>query len=693
MRDARFVAPVIAACVLLLTVLVAPVLVIGIAVVIVSAAAFVLGVAHGRAGMAADREQLALIRGAAQINDAPHTVDEVRERMRALLTPAFATTCEIELDHTEPAAHTDHTVVVPLRARGRDVGTLRLTSDRRTYTAQDREFAQLLGGRVGLALENAGLQRIESRLRVALDALAEAVTIQDGTGELIYANQAAADSLGYDTPEALLATPLAEVADAWDSTTETGAPVVLERLPGAQVLRGETPEPLVVRAVRRATGEERWRVIKATPVAGGLAVNVIEDVTDVKQAEHAQRFLAQVSALLSSSLDYERTLDRIARLAVPRLADWCNVTMPSGGRLRSVALVHRDPAMLELAHEYQERYPAKLDAPAAVRVLGGTSIRLNDIDDDALAKLVPNPEQRAGAARLGLVAFMAVPMLGAAGPIGSITFASGASGRRFSAADQRLAEDIGRRAGIAVENARLYRERSEIARTLQRGLLPDALPAIPGLRLSSLYRPAGAENLVGGDFYDAFPTAAGWMLLVGDVTGRGAAAAAQTGQARHTLRTAGQLLSDPAAALEQLNHALADRQELAPCTVAIVHVTAQTTDVLCAGHPQPLLVRDGDPRAVGRFGPMLGAWSDARWQPESLALEPGDVLVLYTDGVTDAAGEDGRFGDERLLAALRGTRDAAGAVAAIDRALNAFQRGEQADDTAVLAIDLPVRVA
>ena len=183
------------------------------------------------------------------------------------------------------------------------------------------------------------------------------------------------------------------------------------------------------------------------------------------------------------------------------------------------------------------------------------------------------------------------------------------------------------------------------------------------------------------------------MLLVGDVTGRGAAAAAETGQARHTLRTAGRLLSDPAAALQQLNETLADRRELTPCTVAIVHVTAQTTDVFCAGHPRPLLIRDGEPRPVGRFGPMLGAWSDSRWQPETLVLEPGDVLVLYTDGVTDAEGEDGRFGDERLLDALRGATDAAGAVAAIDRALNAFQVGPQADDTAVLAVDRVVSLA
>ena len=286
---------------------------------------------------------------------------------------------------------------------------------------------------------------------------------------------------------------------------------------------------------------------------------------------------------------------------------------------------------------------------------------------------------------------MIVPMVAAGRVIGVISFVSAESGRSFTQADLELAEELGRRAGTAVENARLYPERSHIAATLQRGLLPDALPVIDGLRLASLYRPAGEENLVGGDFYDAFPTASGWMLLVGDVTGRGAEAAALTGQARHTLRTAGALLGDPDAALEQLNRALAQRTELTPCTVALVQLAPDlaTANVRCAGHPQPLLVRDGEPRPVGHFGPMLGAWPDSHWRAERVALRPGDVLVLYSDGVTRHRRGDGRFGDERLLAALRGVRDADGAVAAIDAALNAFQRGPQADDTAVLALNLP----
>ena len=286
---------------------------------------------------------------------------------------------------------------------------------------------------------------------------------------------------------------------------------------------------------------------------------------------------------------------------------------------------------------------------------------------------------------------MVVPMVAGPRIIGVISFVSSESGRRFTHADLELAEELGRRAGVAVENARLYQERSHIAATLQRGLLPDELPRIPGLEVASLYRPAGEENLVGGDFYDAFETPTGWMLLVGDVTGRGAEAAALTGQARHTLRTAGTLLGDPAAAFEQLNQALASRGELTPCTVALIHVApdARSASVLCAGHPQPLLLRGGEVRPVGRFGPMLGAWADAEWTAERVDLEPGDTLVAFSDGVTDTVGANGRFGEERLLEALRGVAGATRAVDTIDIALNAFQRGDQADDTAVLALDIP----
>jgi PAS domain S-box-containing protein len=634
----------------------------------------------------ADRQRYALIRGAALIADAGGTIPEVIERVRDLLVPAFADACEITLGDAAPTPGA--TLVVPLRSRGRTIGGMALTGP----SDADREFALLLGGRIALALENAQLETREDWLTTALGTLAEAVTIQGESGALVYANDAAAEMLGFGSAKELMATPPRQIVDAYEVFNEDGTPMRVEQLPGRRLIAGETPGPLVVRAIHRTTGEERWRIVKATAVPGRrLAVNVIEDVTDVKRAELAQRFLAEVGGVLASSLDYERTLARIAELAVPRLGDWCAVSLPDGDRLRTVAVAHADPEKVRFARAYQERYPTPLDAPTgAPQVLrDGASQLINGITDELLAAAIDDPEQLEAVRGVGMRAVMLVPLLAGGRAIGVISLVSAESGRVFARSDLELAEELGRRAGSAVENARLYRERSHIAATLQRGLLPDALPEIPGLRLASLYRPAGEENLVGGDFYDAFATDTGWLLVVGDVTGRGAEAAAQTGQARHTLRTAGMLLGDPHAALAHLNQALLDRRETSPCTVALVHLTGRTAHVLCAGHPQPLLLRDGDARAVGHFGPVLGAWPDSTWRADPVALLDGDVLVLYTDGVTDTRGVEGRFGDARLLDALRGATSAEQAVAAIDNALTEFQRGPQADDTAVLAIDLP----
>ena len=712
--------------------------------VVLAGGAFAVVAARSREQFAADRERFRLLRGAAQIADSAAAIPEVVERVGSLLVPALGDVCVIDVlrdgqlerlgvvargpdrERTEErlrrgadleAVRAGHArlldpgdeahrsgLTVPLRSRAQTVGALTLMAARRIYTPADLEFAELLAGRVGLALDNAGmfaeLESLGARLTTALGTLAEAVTIQDERGRLVYANDAAAAALGFPSGAALMAIPPREIVDSYESFHEDGSPLRLEELPGRLVLEGHAPEPLLVRAVDRRTGEERWRVVKATGVpasagSGRLAVNVIEDVTEVKRAELAQRFLAEASAVLASARDYEETLARIAELAVPRLSDWCVVTLPDeDGRLRSVAVAHVDPAKVRFARDYQQRHPADRDSPTGVaQVLReGVSQHINGISEEMLKQAIVDPVQRAEVASLGMRAVLMVPMLAGGRAIGVISFVSAESRRNFGQAELDLAEELGRRAGTAVENARLYRERSHIAATLQRGLLPEALPAIPGLRLASLYRPAGEENLVGGDFYDAFPTGTGWMLLVGDVTGRGAEAAALTGQARHTLRTAGTLLDDPEAVLDQLNQALATRRELTPCTVALVHFApaTRTATVLCAGHPQPMLVRDGRVRAVGHFGPVLGAWADSRWRADRVDLEPGDVLVLYTDGVTDTVGDGERFGDTRLLATLRSARDAEGAVAAIEHALNAFQRGAQADDTAVLALELVV---
>jgi serine phosphatase RsbU (regulator of sigma subunit) len=211
---------------------------------------------------------------------------------------------------------------------------------------------------------------------------------------------------------------------------------------------------------------------------------------------------------------------------------------------------------------------------------------------------------------------------------------------------------------------------------------------VPGWQFRSLYMPAGGETEVGGDFYDVFPTAAGWMAIMGDVVGRGPAAASLTAMGRYTLRTAGSLVGTPTMGLARLNDNLRERGEMALCTAAIVLLRdgSNEASLVCAGHPLPYLIRAGRVQPVGRTGPLLGAFENGHWLPASLQLEPGDVLVLYTDGVIDARGENGRFGEQRLEETLVGTGSATEAVERIQAALHRFAGSEQDDDTAVLAM-------
>lgn len=598
-------------------------------------------------------------------------------------------------------------LIIPLRARGRRLGSLTLIVTERSgrrYDDDDLEFAKVLAGRAALALDNAGLyselETTEAQLTAALSTLAEAVTVQHTNGGLIYANETAARMLGFNSAKELLATPVEQIAGAFDTTLDDGSPLRMEELPGRKVIEGERePKPLVVRAVSRRTGAVEWRVTKASGVYDRegrlkLVVNVIEDITEVKRAELTQRMLARAGELLSSSLDYERMLQQVAELAVPQLADWCVVSLPDGhGFIRGVAVAHVDPAKIDLARRIQERYPTRADEPTgpAQVIREGTSQLIDEISDEVLTAAAHDDEHLELLRGVGLRAGLVVPMTTGAKIVGALTLISAESGRRFDAADVTLAEELARRAGTAVENARLYEERSRIARTLQTSLLPGRLPQMPGWTAATLYRPAGDENWVGGDFYDTFAVRGGWLAIVGDVAGHGASAAAMTGLARHTLRTAATLLDDPLDAIRTLNGALLAVGSMSLCSVAAVLLRENEdggarAEIICAGHPLPLLVRGGAVRPIGSFSPMLGAYPVDAWERTSHDLEPGDLLVMFTDGVFDTVGEGERFGEERLERTLHGATDAFDAVARIDAALSAFEVGEQADDTAVLAV-------
>ncbi len=642
--------------------------------------------------------------------EGPHPVAVVARTGKAQLLPllttndlrSFATSDE----HFELMARLDYrsAIVVALVAGGHTLGVLSLLriTNEVPYDVADLQTAIELCDRAALSLENARLfselSATERRLDATLSNLAEAVTVVGKRG-LVYANQAAADSLGFATPDAMLAAPFPQMFQRYTVYGEDGLPFSYDRMPVQRVLAGHLAEPTVVRVLDGENGRESWHLAKASPIrdtAGDVAfaVSVVEDITEVKRAELGQRFLATASKLLSSSLDHETVLDKVAWSVVPEVADWCVVHMPDErGTLRQVAFAHRDPERLALGSELATYAPN--DASTIMRAWSSDAgVLIADMPEGVIAGAQDDRNSDL-LWSLGMASLAAVPMRAGDETIGIISFVTEAP-RRLEPWHLELVEELGRRAGVAVENARVHSARSYIAATLQNSLLPPSLPDVPGLSIAARFRAAGQSTEVGGDFYDLFAAAEGWMMVMGDVTGKGPSAAATTSLARYTLRTAALYEPRPAAVLSRLNGALAndvDRRQL--CTAVCAQIAPDpvsgraTVRIACAGHPPPYLLRgDEPPRPAGAPGALLGAFEESQYVDHVVELEPHDTLVLYTDGVTDTRGADERFGQDRLVEALTGLAgsSAEDIAAHVDRVVLEFEVGPQRDDVALLVV-------
>ncbi len=531
-------------------------------------------------------------------------------------------------------------------------------------------------------------------LTPVLDALAEAVTIRAPDHSLVYANRAALDRMDIATLAELQdADPQMLMAD-YETTDEDGNAISMDDLPSVLVLRGDTPKPLLMRTVNRATGVESWVVLKATALRGDdgsvrAAVTIIEDVTEARRASLHLGFLARVGEILASSLDYEQTLRNVAGLAVPQLADWCGVDLfDAEGRREPVAVAHKDPAKLVLAERLRAYEPEELDPQQGLGKLlrTGEPELYPEITDEMLAEAAVDEEHLSLLRSVGLRSVLLVALTVQGRVIGALTLVTAESGRGFDEADLGFAMQIADRAALAVEHARLYTDRSYAAQTLEASLLPRPLPQVPGWEVAAAYEPA-AE--VGGDFYELWRVGEAWMLMLGDVTGKGVDAAALTALARHTAWDASQTDTSPAYVLSRVDAALKYRGSLAICTALCVRLDGANMTIAAGGHPLPLLVREGAVEPVGRHGNLLGALHKLDWPEVTCALAPDETLVAFTDGVTDALGKDGeRFGAERLTNRLTqaGERSTESICEAIVDSLATFQYGEQADDIAIVAL-------
>ena len=536
-------------------------------------------------------------------------------------------------------------------------------------------------------------------LAEVLDILAEAVTIRDRSGTLVYANRAALHSMGFETLEELQSRPSSAIMADYVVEDDRGRPLTIEDVPSVRLMRGTPATSQLMRTTHRATGQTRWRNLKTTPIRDDegeivAAVTVIEDVTAVKTAELRMRVLAESGRVLASTLDYEQTLANIASVAIPVLADWCAVELVDENFRREHSVTaHRNPAKSDLARRLRELAPDEaLPGSALHRVLHtGVSELVEELSPGQLERAARSAEHLALLRELGVRSVLLVPLRVAMRTLGVMTLVTAESRRRLTHDDVELAEQLGHRAAVAVENARLHTTLAGVAEILQKSLRPGELPEVPGWELATLYRAAGADERVdvGGDFYEIFPSGAGWLCLIGDVTGRGVTAAALTGLMRHGARFASRLEPQPAAILGRLDEELREHAGESLCSALCVALHEQSIVLSSAGHPPALIARPGEePREAPEAGPLLGAFADARWPEDTVRIGSDELLLLYTDGVIETPGEKERFGTERLreLVSLHAGSGPELVLKRLDEALEAFRRGPRRDDMVAIAL-------
>jgi PAS domain S-box-containing protein len=386
----------------------------------------------------------------------------------------------------------------------------------------------------------------------------------------------------------------------------------------------------------------------------------VEDVSSRRREEAGLRLLAQTGAALESSLHATDRLEELVRLLVPGYVESAVVELLLRGRLRVAAVAHRDPAA-----------EAMLRAPRDYTVLSSV-IRGGCVER--------SPDH------------LAAPLIARGRVLGALSLTRGTGQPRFDDTDLAFVEEVAARAALAVDNALLLEQQTEIAQTLQHSLLPPHLPSIPGVELAARYRTGAVGVEVGGDFYDAFPTRGGWTMTIGDACGKGAAAAGVTALARHTIRALAFEAETPGDVLRGVNDRLARQPDGdALLTAALVKLVPGDDElhvtVACAGHPPPFVVRTGgDVEELGRPGTLLGPFArEAIFEDVSTVLRPSDALVLYTDGVTEARRDGRLFGEARLREVLsQSAGTAAHCMAdAIETAVEDFG-GAPTDDMALL---------
>lgn len=416
---------------------------------------------------------------------------------------------------------------------------------------------------------------------------------------------------------------------------------------------------------------------------------------DLERARERLRLLSDVSVALASILNADEAMRRLARLAVPSVGDACVVDLLDGGFVRRVAVVHHDS--IDVPQDQAETtmpWPDESAEPVA-RVLRGAGPVV--IEGSRIPRKGPWTSQHGLYRTLKAQRVLIVPLQARRAVLGAFTLVRTAESDAFDHQDISLAADLGHRAGLALENARLYALQQHTAEELQRSLLPD-LTGVEHLQLSARYLPAREGAEVGGDWYDAFPLVDGSSVLaIGDVVGHDLTAAVRMGQLRNMLRALAYDSGDsPAGVMRRLDGVMQGLSTTELVTAVIVRVYMSPSGPWIAhwtnaGHPPPLLVVPGEGGRLleEALAPVLGVDPGIAREDALVVLPRGSTLLLYTDGLIERPGEDIGRGLTRL-------RQHGASLAELplqefcDALLERLTAG-RFDDVAMLALRVPAR--
>jgi PAS domain S-box-containing protein len=525
--------------------------------------------------------------------------------------------------------------------------------------------------------------------------------------------------------------PLVYVNPAFERTTGYRAEEVVGR--NCRFLQGPQTDPGAVTRIKEALDREEhlvitllnyrkdgsafWNELSLSPVydARGSLTHVVGIQADVTTrvhyeqemaahllAEQAARaeaeksrerlaLLAEATSLLAATLDVDESLDRLTSLVVPALADFCTIDLLDGAGVRRVSSLHVDPSKAELLRIVEELQPHSLSSSSATAgvLQGGDPVLIRDMAEGWLDDRITDPRLVDAYRQLDIQSAVIVPLKARATVLGVLgLFTTSESGRVHDEADLGIAADLARRAGLTVDNARLYQREHDVAEKLQNSMLPT-IPEVAGLQIGKRYLPSHTAGEVGGDWYDVLPLPDGRVgLAIGDVMGHDIAAAASMGQLRSVLRSYAWQGDSPSMVLDHMDD-LVQGLGMAQLATALYARLDLTTLELCyanAGHLPPAVRRpDGSVRFLrGAQSVLVGAIPAAGRTDETVVLERDSVLVLYTDGLVEDRERDLDDGLVMLADALRAAPlDAEGICDAVTTALSTSSR---ADDVALLVV-------